>query len=333
VRDAAQLAALAAALVTAAASLIVALINRRATNEAAEEAKTQGEALERLKAELQAAQAERDAYNDYLFNAQKRLYTEFQPLLFQLTEACESAYNRIVGIAKAAREGKLGWFENEEYRLSTVYRLMAPVALFRLCQRRLTFVDLSVVPEISAQYATAKQLYYSWNAEIDRSAPEIRYTPHDDDADQHLQSAPQRYAWQHLPIQYVDQLSDALTVRGENGKDRCMSLGEFFQAYGRREEAIREPADAVASLFVDFHPGRKPVLWRRLVLQAHLHLALMRGVDADTKTIASGAISKDERLRFDWREADSEIALTDAVDQHFEAVGNYYLQEHPERGL
>jgi hypothetical protein len=86
---------LAAAFVTAVASLVVALINRHAMKEAGARAQAHNTELERLKAALQATQAQQDAYSAYVYDARRRLYAEFQPLLFQLVEACESAYNRV----------------------------------------------------------------------------------------------------------------------------------------------------------------------------------------------------------------------------------------------
>ena len=66
------------------------------------------ERLEGLKAQLVESQAERDAERDYRYEATKRLYADLQPLLFQLSETCESAYNHTRGLARAARDGNLG---------------------------------------------------------------------------------------------------------------------------------------------------------------------------------------------------------------------------------
>src|SRR3954447_7652784 len=83
------------------------------------------EKLEELKSRLVAQQKERDAELDYRYDAIKQLYTDLQPLFFQLSELCESAYLHTRGISRAARQGRLGagpqsWWRGDYYLRSTV---------------------------------------------------------------------------------------------------------------------------------------------------------------------------------------------------------------------
>src|SRR5712692_9037207 len=89
-----------AAFIAAFASLLVAILGYFITK------KNQSE-VETLKAHLAEQQAERDARRDYEYEARKRLYHDYGPLLFQLVERSQVALNRIYNIATIARLGKL----------------------------------------------------------------------------------------------------------------------------------------------------------------------------------------------------------------------------------
>jgi len=83
---------------------------------------------------------------DYEYEAKKRLYHEIEPYLFLFSELSGSALSRIFRLASVAKEGKLypntGWLSGPRYFInSTVYRMIAPLAAFKLIQRRLTIVD------------------------------------------------------------------------------------------------------------------------------------------------------------------------------------------------
>ena len=106
--------------------------------------------LESLKVDLAEKQAEKNARRDYLYEARKRLYQEYEPLLFQLVELSDTALGRIYGLARTARESDLGpdhsgWLSPDNpsssyYATNTIYRFLAPLVIIKLIQRRLTFV-------------------------------------------------------------------------------------------------------------------------------------------------------------------------------------------------
>src|SRR4051794_1030685 len=57
-----------------------------------------GADTERLKSQLADRASARDARRSYEFDARKRLYSEMEPLLFQLFEVAENSYYRVVSL-------------------------------------------------------------------------------------------------------------------------------------------------------------------------------------------------------------------------------------------
>lgn len=171
--------------------------------------------LEQLRSELGEASAERNARRDYEYDARKKLYAEYEPLLFQLIEQSENAYYRVLSLARTAREGDLspeggGWLKRPGYYMrSTIYKLLAPIALFKIIQRNLTFVDLSVDPGISANYTLAKVLYLTFTCDFELAAlssPALKYEPHADVANNRRNENPQQFWRQGIPLGCLDNV-------------------------------------------------------------------------------------------------------------------------------
>jgi hypothetical protein len=342
-----------AALITAAASLVVAVVSallKQRSDRALETFKAgSNQALEDFKSGLAQAQAEHGARLAYEYEARKHLYAEFYPLLFQLVEACESAYDRIGGLAIAAREQLLKGFLCEDgYRFQTVYRLLYPLAVFRLCQSKLTSVDLTVDPWVRAQYLTAKQLYGIWisSAELAAAGPDIRYRPFSTDSEPgHGRTDPR----QHLSVADVELLIEALQVRGDKGPSRCRSFGEFIAwKAGLESEEGRRPAllDSVAyamALFEGFHPSTRPVLWRTLLAEARVCKLLIRAFEAHAiaadgdggwKQSAKDLLfMAEERADLDWTRPDSPAEDRAQVAGGFQAVPSYLKDRLARYGL
>src|SRR6188472_3102202 len=80
-----------------------------------------------------------------------------------------SALRRIEGFSRNAREGYLkpntGWLSTEDgyYMISTICRLVAPLAVFKVMQRKLTAFDVNLDPRIKIQYLLVKALYRSFS--------------------------------------------------------------------------------------------------------------------------------------------------------------------------
>ncbi len=125
----------------------------------------------RLK-KIEEIKADQNARREYEYEARKRLYREFEPLMFILNEDSDGAYNHIKELAGMARLGHLHAKlstaseenkdgNNDDYLKTTIYKLILPMAVFRLMQRRLTSFDLHLENHFRLQYALAKCLYFS----------------------------------------------------------------------------------------------------------------------------------------------------------------------------
>src|SRR5262249_2549810 len=112
-------------LITGTASLIIALITFFS-------ARANQRDVEKLKAELTEKKSEKDARRDYVYEARKRLYKEYEPLFFQFTESAEIALGHIQSLAERGREGNLAdgryLSKNSYFLKTTVYKLLVPVA-------------------------------------------------------------------------------------------------------------------------------------------------------------------------------------------------------------
>lgn len=222
----------------------------------------------RLKS-LEKQQREDDARLSYEYEARKRVYSELGPLLFTLVEACEEAHERIRGIARSSREGRLvagnknRLRPESDYLISTIYRLLAPIAVLRLVQQRLTLVDLSVEPTIQRIYTFAKMLRRSWSDGHDLARLRgLAYAP------QSNGSAPLA-ARQHINLQAVDALADFLLAdTGPNKPGEVIRYSTFITKYQAIEvNALKTACRPFEKLLADFHPERRPVLWQLLATQ------------------------------------------------------------------
>jgi hypothetical protein len=228
---------------------------------------------EKLKAALADQSKERNARLDYEYEARKRLYQELEPLLFRLVDASDEAWHRVLSLARSARFGKIapdhGWLWSRGYYLmSTVYKLLVPMAVIRLFEEKLTFVDLAVEPRLRDQYFLAKTLDRSFTGDHDLKEKTESYEPDDHHAEELRETEPARYWRQGLYIGAVDIAAAALIVRTDGSPPRIMRYGEFEQALRGRKTDAFEP---VFEVFLGFHPETRPLLWRILLAQAAIY--------------------------------------------------------------
>ena len=170
-----DLAAIIAAAIAGGVSLFSVLLTKRNATKLAE-----------IQNSLEIKKDEEAAKREYQFEARKRLYNKCEPLLFQLGELSESALFRIYALAKNAKQGNLGpnsrhYLSHDHYFIrSTIYRLLAPMAIYKLLQNQLTMVDLQLVPRMNIQYQLTKILYYTFSSAEDLadSYPSAEYDPH-----------------------------------------------------------------------------------------------------------------------------------------------------------
>jgi hypothetical protein len=336
------------ALTAAITSLIVAVVNHFSTKKNThnlETFKTKLTAdltkeLDSFRADLAEKQAENNARRDYLYEARKRLYQQYEPLLFQLVELSESTLKRVHGLARTAKQGNLGphhigWLSpygsfSGYYEANTIYRFLAPLVIIKLIQRGLTLVDLTVDPHINNQYSLAQWLYNSFTLDFTLASmePSLEYDPNHREWQEKQKTHPEKYWKQGIMAGRLDNAVEVLIVREPHGIVRCMSFGEFEDVYNGANTNAK--FDAIRDIFMDFHPKTRPVLWRILIAQAHIYQALLR--TREMKIISSDEslvpkllkpISEVDRLKFDWRRRSEEATDEEVLSQPFEAAYAY----------
>jgi hypothetical protein len=317
--------------------------------------------LKHLENELDIKKAEQDARRDYEYEAKKRLYQECEPILFQFAELSDSALRRIYALARNAREGNLGparyWLSTDHYFMrSTIYRLFAPMASFRLLQRKLTGIDLKLDQSINTQYSLAKILYFTFTSapNMAGSEPSIPYDPDQIGPDSMGQTEsekkekrirnPERYWLQGLKVGKLDNISESLIVTKDGLDIRIKSFGEFEQEFFSREGESNSDSvgtgyngnmfEVLFTLFSHFHPIKRPVLWRVLVTQAYLYKSILnirsiRDIDSinflDLRNFSElrNLINIENiKLECDWRQQRDVISDRD-FDLAFTAAENY----------
>ena len=227
--------------------------------------------LATLSAKLDEQKAETSARRTYEYETRKRLYTECEPLIFQLSEYAENAGRRVVNIADATVGGFLKTrLADPYYSSSTMYRLIAPSACFVMMRQKLTVVDLRLSPRINGLYGIAKLHYTVLLADFEMSSIDERldYLPHRPEAEEHRKSRvpdPSKYWHQALVWGNLDRAASALLVRNDGGEiRRIMGFGEFDEQLQLPGSEIQRSFDPIRVLFEEFDPKRRPVLWRVL---------------------------------------------------------------------
>jgi hypothetical protein len=200
------------------------------------------------------------------------------------------------------------------------------MAIFRLIQRRLTFVDLNLDDDIAAQYRTAKALYYSWTDDFDFAElqPCLRYTPHSDIGLSVRNAEPAVYVQQGIPSGYLDRSVETLLTLDEQKTLRTVSYGEFERAFKDQENETRKANIVLVNALFNFHPASRPVLWRIFIAQSCLYRLLV-----GTRSAEVFSLTDEKRGIFDWRRTPDEASDKEVLSDPFE-VAHQYL-EH--RGL
>ncbi|NWJ40024.1 MAG: hypothetical protein HXX12_03510 [Geothrix sp.] len=304
-------------LIAAGASLLVSVVS--AVLAARHKRETDRE-LETLKDRLQSAAKERDARRDYEYEARKRIYEECEPLLFQATEAAAKARDRIASLARTAAQGRLkpgegSWLEIDPYYLrSTIYYLLAPMAVFRLLRSRMTWLDLSLEPAIGTHYALLKEAagMFTRDFELAGCEPKLAYDPHSEPTREQVAAAPAIYRWQGWAHGDLERSLDLLIREDGKGRLQLVSYGEFDKHFRKGDKSGKDDhalLQAWEEFFRPFHPARLPVLWRVLVAQAILYQGLENlhrsGAEGTPRPLA--AVGPDPR--FDWREPGTEASI------------------------
>ena len=245
--------------------------------------------LELLKSELNENKEEKNARRDYEYEAKKRLYQQYEPLLFQLSELSEVALSRIEGIAKNVKDGLLTeqWSNIENnYFKETIYKLFAPLAIIKLIQNKLTIVDFNIEKEVSLQYGLMKILYFSYqeDGKISRYIEDNKYF--EDWKINHTKSVKEVEGRQGISLGEVDKIVD-LFISTEGQEKRIIDYGEFEDLLDSNSEKVKSRLKTAEKIFLNFHPENKKVLWTLLLSHAAIFKIL-------TKSKIKNWITKDK---------------------------------------
>lgn len=295
-----------------------------------------------FKSSLENQAAQDKARLDYEYEARKRLYTECEPLLFQLVEFSKGGIRHVQGLARSARNGDIrpdgsGWLTTNDssedidehyYFNSTMYRMVAPLTCVALLHRALTTVDLAVDSDLRRQFQITRWLNSVITDEFELALlePKLAYDPNHPEATAKAKTKPATYQRQGLYTGRRDSAAEALIVRENGQPPRCMSFGEFEQAL-KQKTPVYEAFRPVARLIEGFHPQNRPVLWRVLVAQAHIYDELVRSQAAKlvvtTGEHASPAPPALDPKRFDWRLSPGAPDDEDVLVAPFDVAGTY----------
>jgi hypothetical protein len=301
-------------------------------------------------ASLDIRKIKEDARTSYEYTSRKHLYEECEPILFQLVEMSDNALHRIMGLAREAREGRLkpnvgNMSDIDSYYLkTTIYRLIAPMAAFRLIQSQLTMVDLSLDPYISIQYEIAKAIYHTFSADYNifdlAKKGDLEYEPQLKDKGytevQKLrlrQANPAKYKRQAIFVGVLEKLVDDLLIYDKQiKKNRIIRYGEFEQEYfSKGTSAWKDKHELVKiiRLLLNIHPKTHPILWRILITQSILYTALknIRLHELPPYIRSFKFTTSDEIKNFDWRQKPDEATDDEVLNQPFK-IAEEYLQTY-----
>jgi hypothetical protein len=140
------------AVIAAAASIVAAVVSGAYASR-----------IQRRTAEETSRQAEISARRDYEYEARKRLYNVYEPLRFHLVDAAEAARDRIQTLFESTCTGTIIEEASKGYYLkATTYQLLVPCAIVRLMERRLTLIDLGLIPRIHTEYKLGRAVVRSF---------------------------------------------------------------------------------------------------------------------------------------------------------------------------
>ena len=206
---------------------------------AREKAEIEGQVRAAVERELGDAASQRQ----YEFEARKRLYSAIGPLRFQLIMACRDFAGRIAGFERN-QHGRIG---GGYYGLSTLYRLMRPLAIAELIERQVAYSDFAVdqgAVDCLRFKRSARRILS--NHEIVCGYPGVDWS---------------RQA-EHAFADSISVAVNVLIVPGSDGKDRVQRFDEFANIPDGERITRLAP---FPQLLADFTVKTKPLLWIRLV--------------------------------------------------------------------
>ena len=234
-----------------------------------------------------------------------------------------------------------------------------PLVIFRLMQNQLTLFDLDLVPFFKTQYVFAKALYYTFSDDFEfadqskTDEPKNKYyAPVEELSDEELRTAaisqgieisapyirrkleralenkcPQKYYKQGIITGTIDNLVETMIIQGPDGIAAPISYGKFNEKYFKDD--VKEPFDQIVYLFLNFHPEKRPILWRILIAQVHIHNAIikareMRDSGPQKSSSVLEMMTEEEWIkRFNWYFETEKYSKEEVYTKPFAIVKNY----------
>jgi hypothetical protein len=222
-----------------------------------------------------------------------------------------------------------GWLSDSHnyFTITTVYRLIAPLAAYKILRSKLTLIDINVDTSISFQYTIAKTIYDTISDDIDlakrlvKRILSLKYDPN-------IVGFGKR---QGLFVGTVEKLTEDLIVQEANNISRVKSYGEFENEFFNSElNEWKQPWDKAARLYTTFNPKTHPVLWLILITQAILYQSLKNSSkNKDSEPHFNFEALKSqiaENKKIDWRNEEREDSDDEVFTHSFEA-SKQYLEE------
>ena len=241
----------------------------------------------KLQHTLNLQKKEFDKQTDYEFDAKKRIYEKCSPLMFNLVNLSEGALFKIHDLVEENRRGALNSKENlgdEGYNIfkaSLFFRLFAPMACFKLLQERLTSFDLKLQPRMYVQYTIAKHIFYSFSGDL-VFAKIMGIENYARPDDENFTKREGLWAAQ------IDTLSEFFIIRDTDEDPRLLRFDEFKEKYknwknnkldSNKEAIPDEELKIMEGMFFNFGLDTKPILWRILVHQSRMYLAVVNHLE------------------------------------------------------
>ncbi len=200
----------------------------------------------------QRSLAKRQALLAYEYTAQKRLYEVIGPLRFQLLIACRDVVRRVSGHTRSRR-----WNMDpaEYYGSNTLYRLLRPLAICTLIERKMNAADFSVDPQTVALLQFEVGAY--------RMLANRDPLPYYDKIDWATQS-------QHVFRDNLRRASTALIKEYPDSGLAVMDYSEFLDIFPNAAADARLAPLAAILQRSGTSMANNPTFWTRLVGYAYL---------------------------------------------------------------
>jgi hypothetical protein len=221
----------------------------------------------------------------YEYEARKRLYQDCEPLLFQLSQNAGVAIGRVISLAREAREGRLGSPDGPlagdlaedsgrgYYFRSTLYQLLAPLAIAYLLRTRLTLRDFALDPWVKREFALSDAAYRALTRDFDFASLDPAVPNYREQANKEVNPATNRVIKQGVFLGRLDNLMESL-IAPEGEHHRLVTFGLFEQLIDDQDSALVRTLEPLTSIVTNFHPHTHPVFWRILCAEYFLFRAL-----------------------------------------------------------